>query len=338
MRSTRFIYTIFCLLAGTVWLTLATVELAEARVGGGRSSGFRGSRSFSSPRQSFTPPTTTRPQTAQPGMPGATPGTQARPGMGTPTPQPATGGFWRGMAGGVAGGLLGGMIGNMLFGGSGHAAGGAAGGGGCSSIGLMDILIIVGIIYLGMRLLRRRKENAYAYEAASRPVAVPSWEEVKPAPQLENPVESELNQIRQYDPQFEAAAFKNMAQDAFFKMQAAWMRQDLSSVKDLLTSEMYGILDQELTGMKAKGQINRLENIAIREIEFSEAWQEEGQDYVTVGFLANLLDYVTDAKTGQVVSGSDTEPVKFEEYWTFMRPIGSGPWKLAAIQQPGAGA
>lgn len=334
MRSKRIIFTFFCLWASAVWLTLATVELAEARVGGGRSSGSRGSRSFSSPRQSFTPPATTRPQPAQPAMPG----TQARPGMGTPTPQPATGGFWRGMAGGVAGGLLGGMIGNMLFGGSGHAGGAAAGAGGCSSIGLMDILIIVGIIYLGMRLLRRRKENTYAYEAASRPVAVPSWEEVQPAPQLENPVEAELNQVRQYDPQFDATAFKNMAQDTFFKMQAAWMRQDLSSVKNLLTEEMYGILDQELAGMKSKGQVNRLENIAIREIEFSEAWQEEGQDLVTVGFLANLLDYVTDAKTGQVISGSDVEPVKFEEYWTFVRPIGPGPWKLGAIQQPGAGA
>ena len=31
---------------------------------------------------------------------------------------------------------------------------------------------------------------------------------------------------------------------------------------------------------------------------------------------ANLLDYTTDERTGQIVSGSRTEPVKFREYWT----------------------
>ena len=48
---------------------------------------------------------------------------------------------------GLAGGLVGGMIGNMLFGGSGHAGAGGvpAGGGGCSSIGLFDLLIIGGL-------------------------------------------------------------------------------------------------------------------------------------------------------------------------------------------------
>ncbi len=48
---------------------------------------------------------------------------------------------------------------------------------------------------------------------------------------------------------------------------------------------------------------------------------------------ANLLDYTTDEQTGQVVSGSKTDPVKFNEYWTFTRPVGDHPWKLSAISQ-----
>jgi len=34
-----------------------------------------------------------------------------------------------------------------------------------------------------------------------------------------------------------------------------------------------------------------------------------------------------------VVEGSRTEPVKFEEFWTFVRPLGPNPWRLTAIQQ-----
>ncbi|MDO9228814.1 MAG: TIM44-like domain-containing protein [Syntrophales bacterium] len=37
--------------------------------------------------------------------------------------------------------------------------------------------------------------------------------------------------------------------------------------------------------------------------------------------------------TWKQVSGSRTEPVKFQEYWTFTRPVGDHPWKLSAIHQ-----
>jgi len=34
-----------------------------------------------------------------------------------------------------------------------------------------------------------------------------------------------------------------------------------------------------------------------------------------------------------VVNGSDSEPVEFEEFWTFSRPVGPNGWKLTAVQQ-----
>jgi len=46
-----------------------------------------------------------------------------------------------------------------------------------------------------------------------------------------------------------------------------------------------------------------------------------------------LLDYTVDARTGNVVSGSNTDPIEFEEYWTFSRPVGPNSWKLTAVQQ-----
>jgi len=35
-----------------------------------------------------------------------------------------------------------------------------------------------------------------------------------------------------------------------------------------------------------------------------------------------------------VLEGSRTDPVKFEEYWTFARPVGPNASRLSAIQQP----
>ncbi len=179
----KYIVTVIGLLCTTLWLSLAVIDPAEARVGGGRSSGSRGSHSMSAPRPAFTPPppAPVRPQTppssglTAPGQP------QPRPGMGMPppSPQPSGGGFWRSVGGGLAGGLVGGMIGNMLFGGSGHAGPGGvpAGGGGCSSIGLFDLLIIGGLLYLGYRWLNRRQEAYQASDAGGRPVTIPTtWQ------------------------------------------------------------------------------------------------------------------------------------------------------------------
>jgi predicted lipid-binding transport protein (Tim44 family) len=233
------------------------------------------------------------------------------------------------------------MIGNMLFGGSGHAGPGgapAAGGGGCSSVGLFDLLIIGGLLYLGYRWLNRRQEAYQSSAAGGSPVTIPTtWKSAEPEQPMELPgydVQAELAAIERTDPTFTAASFKEKAQDVFFKLQGAWMRQEPALIKDLTTPEMAGILEKDLQDLKAKGQINKLENIAIRQVEISEAWQEQGQDYIIVGFLANLLDYTVDANTNLVVAGSDSQPVKFEEYWTFTRPTGSGSWKLSAITQP----
>ena len=76
-----------------------------------------------------------------------------------------------------------------------------------------------------------------------------------------------------------------------------------------------------------------VENIAVRSTDVTEAWQEAGHDYVTVRFLASLLDFTTDDSGSQVLEGSRTEPVKFEEYWTFVRPVGPNAFRLSAIQQ-----
>jgi predicted lipid-binding transport protein (Tim44 family) len=98
---------------------------------------------------------------------------------------------------------------------------------------------------------------------------------------------------------------------------------------------MHEVFRGQIDDLRARRQINRLENIAVRSIELTEAWQERGLDYVTVRYLANLLDYTVDEASGKIVGGSDNEPVKFEEFWTWVRPAGPNPWRLSAINQAG---
>jgi predicted lipid-binding transport protein (Tim44 family) len=289
-----------------VFAPLLWTAEAWARAGGGSSGGSRGSRSSSPPSSSSSPSrVTTQPSPAQ--QPPASP----RPG-------------WGGMLGGL---LFGGLIGSLLFGGLG---GGLFGG-----VGLLELLIIGGLIWFAMSYMRRQQTAAPPGYASPdwRPGTVSSATAAMESPAGPTDLAQGLGFIRQMDPGFDSARFTETAEDIFFKIQAAWMARDLGGAAQLLTDEMRGILQRDCDRLRAEGKINRLENIAVRSAEITEAWQERGQDYVTVRLLASLLDYTTDESGAQVLEGNRTEPVKFEEYWTFVRPVGPAAWKLSAIQQ-----
>ncbi len=82
--------------------------------------------------------------------------------------------------------------------------------------------------------------------------------------------------------------------------------------------------------MRRKGHINKLESIAVRNLEIVQAGSDGREDFVTILFSANLLDYTVDDKSGELVEGSMTTPVKFNEEWTWARPSAQkhGNWKV----------
>ena len=310
--------TIFIFLFFLIWATEMDVF---ARVGGGMSSGSRGSRSYSSPSTPSSSPSPSRQSTA-PSQPMASQMPQQQPSM------------WRGLAMGVAGGFLG----SMLFSGISHGMG--MGGFGGSGFGLVEMLLLGGLLYGIYWFIKRRKQAESPAGAYYKTGTAPSMEQqtsYSPAAQYqgpaENDVETGIRHIRQLDPSFDETRFSDLCMDNFFKIQGAWINRDMTVVKNILTQEMFGILQRDADKLKAEKKINKLDNIAVRSVEITEAWQEGGMDFITVRFLASLLDY-TVTENGDVLSGSKTEPVKFEEYWTFTRPVGNNNWQLSAINQP----
>jgi predicted lipid-binding transport protein (Tim44 family) len=292
---------------------------AWARVGGGGSSGSRGSRSFSAP--------------ARPDSSPASPSRQATPPSGFQQTGPQRSGWMGGLMGGIGGFLLGGLLGSLIFGGMG---GGLFGG-----IGFMEILLIAGVLYFVYAYMRRRQQPATATSYGYTPPResdTRSWPAGSASATMEQPdatgdLERGLGHIRQMDAGFDPRRFSDTASDLFFRVQGAWMGRDMTPVRDLLTPEMYETMQKDSERMRGEHRIDRLENIAVRSVEVTEAWQENGHDYVTVRFLASMLDYTVDERTNDVIKGSRSEPVKFEEYWTFTRPVGPNPWRLSAIQQ-----
>jgi len=320
---------LFCLVSimfFLLWLGMDSV--AFARAGGGRSSGSRGYSSGGStqraPSQSSTPSPQQRDfqQQAQPQRP--------------PLQQPA--GTGRSFFSGVAGGLVGGLLGGMLFRSLGFGGGSDGGGGGFGFSDILIILIILAIIYFVVKRFRSRETMQMSTAGAG---SVPySYTAPPPEPSYAPPVQNErgsegLRHISETDSSFSESKFKELAEDIFFKIQGGWTKRDLKGVRHLLTPEMLNIFQQDVDRLLAEKKINRLENIAVRNVEIVDAGQDRGEEYITVKFHASLLDYVVDEASGKLISGSAADPVKFLEYWTFSRMVGEKTWVLAGITQEG---
>lgn len=292
---------------------------AFARAGSG---GSRGSRSSSTPA---------RPAPTSPTNP-SSPSRQ----LASPTPAPAqpSRGWMGGLMGGLAGFALGGLLGSMLF-------GGGFGGG----IGLLEILLIGAGLFLLFRFVSARRQQQPTYATAGAPYpsgdayaggsayggTAPQETATPEMPAVASDLDRGLGHIRSMDPSFDPGFVADAARGLFGDVQRALTARDMSPVSGRLTSRMYTELTEQCDRLRAARQTNRMEAMNLRRADVTEAWQESGQDFVTVYLGGSLVDYTVDDATGAVVAGAKA-PQEFEEFWTFARPVGPNPWRLSAIQ------
>ena len=307
-RAHGFVQAIAVILSLALPVMLAASS-ADARIGGGVSSGSRGARTFSAPPSTSTAPGTALPfnrTTAEPGS----------PGLGAP----AGGGFFNRPGGGMLRGLFAGFLGagllGMLFG------GGMFGGlGGLSSIfGLiLQIGLIIIVVRLAMSWWQRRHETAYAGAAAG--MGAPSSFRTGTGFGLG----SGSAPLELIPGDYEA--FERLLGE----IQAAWSNEDIGKLRTLATPEMVSYFTGDLDANKARNQINKTSDVKLLQGDLAEAWREGDTDFASVAMRFSLIDKTIDRTTGQLVAGSET-PSEVTEVWTFLRPRGAG-WELSAIQQ-----
>jgi predicted lipid-binding transport protein (Tim44 family) len=293
------------------------ISSADARIGGGGSSGSRGSRTFSAP-----PSTTTAPGTAQPmnrtfTQPGS-------PGMGAPAAAGAAkGGFFNrpGLLGGLAAGFLGAGLLGMLFGG-----GMFSGLGGLSSIfGLiLQIGLIIIVVRLAMSWWQRRQTPAAAY--AGGPDVGPAAAQSSFRSGMGFGLGSGSSAPLEILPA-DYEAFERLLSE----IQAAWSDEDVAKLNTLATPEMVSYFTKDLEQNKAQNDVNKTSNVKLLQGDLAEAWREGETDYASVAMRFSLVDKTLERGTGRLVAGSDT-PIEATEVWTFARRRG-GNWELSAIQQ-----
>jgi predicted lipid-binding transport protein (Tim44 family) len=286
------------------------VSSADARVGGGFSSGSRGSRTFAAP-----PSTPTAPGAAQPFN-----RTFSQPAAPTAN-EPVGGGFFNrpgtGLLGGLAAGFLGAGLFGMLFGG-----GLFSGLGGFSSIlGLiLQIALIVLVVRLLMSWWHRRQMAEPAYAGAA-----PTGGTQSNFGGMGFGLGSSSAQ-----PQIQASDYEAFEQ-LLVDVQAAYSNEDMAKLRTLVTPEMATFFTEDMQQNRQRGQANKVSGTKLLQGDLAEAWREGDTDYASVAMRFSMIDRYVDIASGRLISGSE-QPTEVTEVWTFMRPRGAT-WELSAIQQ-----
>lgn len=308
-------------------LALAPV-LADARPGGGGSSGSRGSRTYSAPPTTSTAPGQARQMDrtmTEPSRGGAMAQQAQRPPIGQPNP---AGGFFSRspFMAGLMGGLIGVGLGGLLFG---H---GLFGGftGIASFLGLLlQIALIAGLVWLVVGFLRRRTAASQQPAAAGVPNSLARQAQdggYAPRGGAAGGGTGPTSVVTLAPTDFEA--FERILKE----VNAAWSRQDLPALQRLSSPEMGGYFDRDLSDLDNRGWRNETRDIRLEQGDLSEAWREGAREYATVAMRFSLVDVTRRVSDGAVVEGDPERRTEAVELWTFMRTQG-GTWLLSAIQQ-----
>ncbi len=324
---------------------LLVPTVAMAKVGGGKSSGSRGAKTYQAPPSTNTAPTaaplqrsaTPAAATAAPSVAGAAAAQAARPS------------FARNMMMGIGAGLLGAGLFGLLSG-----AGLFSGLGGIASfLGLlMQVVLIGGLVWLAVRYFRRRQESQMAPVAAGMsrsPAPAPApymARDAAPQPSAATVGGAGSSHPGSAHPGLAPAtvaagtdAVGLTAEDfgvferLLSEIQAAYSNEDQALLRNYATPEMVGYMIEDMRENAAKGLVDRTTDVKLVQGDLAEAWVEGDMAYATVAMRFQAINTLVERSTGKVVEGHASIPQESTELWTFCCRRGES-WKLSAIQQP----
>ena len=290
-------------------LCLAAGDASARRLGGGGNIGKQ--RSTPAMRESPTqapPAPQNAQQTAKPAQAAPAPATAPA----AVAPKPSFMSRWGGLIAGVG---LGALLGSMLGG----------GGFGAGMGGLLNILLIVGVLYLIYRFFMSRRAQAAAPMQFAGATGLPAQPDFRAIDQrIEPAVQPVLGaaeaQSSHAEESADAAAFVRLAQSAFIRLQAANDAKDLADLRSTTTPEVYAELAMQIRERGDAVQQTEVVTIAAQLLETV----TEGDEMIASVRFSGLI---------REAANAPAEP--FNEIWHLRKKQGDDQsmWLIAGILQ-----
>ena len=203
--------------------------------------------------------------------------------------------------------------------------GGGLGGLGSAMGGILNILLIVGALYLVYRFFASRRRPSVVsppmqFAGAGGPSfgAVPLQREPvwNAPPRVEATVPAAIN----VPPGFEIEPFVRQAQSSFLRLQAANDDRDLSDLRETTTPEVYAELAMQI---RERGDVPQKTEVVTLDAQLLEVVVDGEQMIASLRYSGTIRESVGAAAT------------PFDEVWHLRRSAraANDPWLIAGIQQ-----
>ncbi|MEA4896170.1 MAG: zinc-ribbon domain-containing transport protein [Oscillospiraceae bacterium] len=169
--------------------------------------------------------------------------------------------------------------------------------------GAVAIIVVLFIVFYIIKKPGRVSEGA-ASQTAAYPALMP------------------IRSLIDSDPNFSEAAMKEKIGNLYVRMQAAWQAKEFDVMRPYMTDALYSQFKLQLDELIRSECTNHVERIAVMETELLGWRSEETVDAVVVRLQTRIIDYISNDRTGKLISGSRTAE-KFMTYeWTLVRSKG----------------
>lgn len=211
----------------------------------------------------------------------------------------------------------------------------------------MDILFFAAIaIFLGWRLysvlgqrIGHDKPPAMNPKSAAQPEEIPMQQKRAPAARMRavrvsDRAKGGLDRLAELEPNFNTSSFMEGARIAREMILEAFAKEDLASLKNLLTPELYQTFASAIEDRRQQKQRLEYQFIGISESEIDEVQIENNIARIDVRFTTEHSQALYDEQ-GNVIEGDMKYVDRITDIWSFTRAIGSpNPnWQLAATEE-----
>jgi predicted lipid-binding transport protein (Tim44 family) len=142
-----------------------------------------------------------------------------------------------------------------------------------------------------------------------------------------------LDEIARMEPAFDAQEFLEGAKSAYEMIVTAFAQGDRSTLKNLLSREVYDGFERAITEREKRGEKVETTFVSIDRAEMVGVEVRGTNAQVMVRFASKLITATRDP-LGTVVDGSADEVADVTDVWTFARTLGSRDpnWLLVATE------
>jgi predicted lipid-binding transport protein (Tim44 family) len=198
--------------------------------------------------------------------------------------------------------------------------------------GLLDILVLAALAYLGYTLYRRLKRCDQATAVEMPPSFLRANHQTSPPLSVREEARPGLAAIQELDRDFDVEAFGGEVHQLLQQLYAAWNHETVKGLNGRVKESLLEYLQMGLKIMSLREERSYLEDIILESIAVTDARVEGGKELITVCFRGRLLDYVLDKASGKLLLGSMAYPATFQEYWDLERPRGQSTWVVQDIR------